>query len=84
MWHVPAVRSPQACGLQQQGTVFSQVVCNSSGALFFGCSSRSQADFKSTAVTRDLLAPIPFREVFAILALFLPQLPFAEGARVDN
>ena len=37
-----------------------------------------------TAVTRDLLAPIPFREVFAILALFLPQLPFAEGARVDN
>ena len=37
-----------------------------------------------TAVTRDLLAPIPFREVFVILALFLPQLPFAEGARVDN
>ena len=37
-----------------------------------------------TAVTRDLLASIPLREVFVILALFLPQLPFAEGARVDN
>ena len=37
-----------------------------------------------TAVTRDLLAPIPFREVFVILALFLPQLPFAEGAGVEN
>ena len=35
-----------------------------------------------TAVARDLLRPIPFREVFAILALFLPQLPFAEGAQL--
>ena len=35
-----------------------------------------------TAVARDLLRPIPFREVFVILALFLPQLPFAEGAQV--
>ena len=37
-----------------------------------------------TAVTRDLLQPIPFREVFVILALFLPQLPFAEGAQLAN
>ena len=37
-----------------------------------------------TAVTRDLLRPIPFREVFVVLALFLPQLPFAEGAQVDS
>ena len=36
-----------------------------------------------TAITRDLLRrPIPFREVFVILALFLPQLPFAEGAQL--
>ena len=35
-----------------------------------------------TAVARDLLRPIPFREVFVILALFLPQLPYAEGAQV--
>ena len=27
-----------------------------------------------TEMARDLLAPIPFREVFVILALFLPQL----------
>ena len=37
-----------------------------------------------TEVTRALLAPIPFREVFVLLALFLPQLPFAEGARLDG
>ena len=37
-----------------------------------------------TDVTRALLAPIPFREVFVILALFLPQLTFAEGARLDS
>ena len=30
------------------------------------------------------MQPIPFREVFVILALFLPQLPFAEGAQVAN
>ena len=35
-----------------------------------------------TAVARDLLHPIPFREVFVILALFLPQLPFAEGQKL--
>ena len=29
-------------------------------------------------------SPIPFREVFVILALFLPQLPFAEGAGVGQ
>ena len=28
----------------------------------------------------DLLAPIPFREVFVMLALFLPQLAFVEEA----
>ena len=32
-------------------------------------------------MTRALLAPIPFREVFVILALFLPQLTFVEGAK---
>ena len=37
-----------------------------------------------TGVTRALLAPIAFREAFVILALFLPQLPFAEGAKLDG
>ena len=36
-----------------------------------------------TEVTRDLFKPIPFREVFVILALFLPQLTFPEGAKLD-
>ena len=31
-------------------------------------------------MARGLLAPIPFREVFVILALFLPQLTFVDGA----
>ena len=31
-------------------------------------------------MARDLLAPIPFREVFVILALFLPQLSFVDEA----
>ena len=34
-----------------------------------------------TEMIRALLAPVPFREVFVILALFLPQLTFAEGAK---
>ena len=33
-----------------------------------------------TEMARDLLAPIPFREVFVIPALFLPQLTFVEEA----
>ena len=33
-----------------------------------------------TDMARNLLAPIPFREVFVILALFLPQLTFIDGA----
>ena len=33
-----------------------------------------------TKMARDLLAPIPFREVFVILALFLPQLSFVDDA----
>ena len=33
-----------------------------------------------TEMARDLLAPIPFREVFVILALFLPQLTFVDEA----
>ena len=33
-----------------------------------------------TNMARDLLAPIPFREVFVILALFLPQLSFVDEA----
>ena len=37
-----------------------------------------------TEVTRALFEPIPFREVFVILALFLPQLTFAEGAKLDG
>ena len=37
-----------------------------------------------TDVTRALFKPIPFREVFVILALFLPQLTFAEGAKLDG
>ena len=36
-----------------------------------------------TEVTRDLFKPIPFREVFVILALFLLQLTFAEGAKLE-
>ena len=35
-----------------------------------------------TEMARNLLAPIPFREVFVILALFLPQLTFTEGIRL--
>ena len=31
-----------------------------------------------TEMARDLLAPIPFRDVFVILALFLPQLTFVD------
>ena len=31
-------------------------------------------------MARDLLAQIPFREVFVILALFLPQLTFVDEA----
>ena len=31
-----------------------------------------------------MLAPIPFREVFVILALFLPQLTFLEGTRTQQ
>ena len=31
-------------------------------------------------MARDLLAPILFREVFVILALFLPQLTFVDEA----
>ena len=34
-----------------------------------------------TDMAKNLLAPIPFREVFVILALFLPQLTFLDGAR---
>ena len=37
-----------------------------------------------TEVTRALFKPIPFREVFVILALFLPQLTFADGAKLDG
>ena len=37
-----------------------------------------------TEVTRALFAPIPFREVFVILALFLPQLTFADGAKLEG
>ena len=37
-----------------------------------------------TEVTRALFKPIPFREVFVILALFLPQLTFAEGAKLGG
>ena len=37
-----------------------------------------------TEVTRALFKPIPFRQVFVILALFLPQLTFAEGAKLDG
>ena len=33
-----------------------------------------------TEMARDRLAPIPFREVFVILALFLPQLSFVQEA----
>ena len=37
-----------------------------------------------TEMARDTLAPIPFREVFVILALFLPQLSFSEGVRAQQ
>ena len=37
-----------------------------------------------TEMARDLLAPIPFREVFVILALFLPQLTFLDGASTQQ
>lgn len=35
-------------------------------------------------MARDTLAPIPFREVFVILALFLPQLTFLEGFQAQQ
>ena len=35
-------------------------------------------------MARNLLAPIPFREVFVILALFLPQLSFLDGASTQR
>ena len=38
----------------------------------------------SDQVTRALFKPIPFREVFVILALFLPQLTFVEGAELED
>ena len=38
------------------------------------------AQWLTEMAPRDLLAPIPFREVFVILALFLPQLTFVEEA----
>ena len=34
-----------------------------------------------TAVTRDHIAAHPLWEFFVVLALFLPQLPFTEGAQ---
>ena len=37
-----------------------------------------------TDMARNLLAPIPFREVFVILALFLPQLTFLDGASTQK
>ena len=37
-----------------------------------------------TDMAKNLLAPIPFREVFVILALFLPQLPFLDGASAQK
>ena len=37
-----------------------------------------------TEMAKDMLAPIPFREVFVILALFLPQLTFLEGTRAQQ
>ena len=37
-----------------------------------------------TEMARDTLAPIPFREAFVILALFLPQLTFLEGTRAQQ
>ena len=37
-----------------------------------------------TEMARDMLAPIPFREVFVILALFLPQLTFLEGIKAQQ
>ena len=35
-------------------------------------------------MARGMLAPIPFREVFVILALFLPQLTFFEGIQAQQ
>ena len=37
-----------------------------------------------TDMAKSLLAPIPFREVFVILALFLPQLTFVDGASTQK
>ena len=36
------------------------------------------------SLIESLFKPIPFREVFVILALFLPQLTFAEGAKLEG
>ena len=49
-----------------------------------GKDNQSECALWLTEMAKNLLAPIPFREVFVILALFLPQLTFLDGARAQQ
>ena len=75
----------------RRGTVeaVGQVSIEEAQALLFrnfrvGGARQSDCADWLTAVTRDLLRPSPSVRFFVILALFLPQLLFGEGVRVDS
>ena len=66
-------------GISSMSQAQALLLCN----FRVGSSEPNACEQWLTEVTRDLFKPIPFREVFVILALFLPQLTFAEGAKLD-
>ena len=66
-------------GISSMAQAQALLLCN----FRVGSSKPNTCEQWLTEVTRDLFKPIPFREVFVILALFLPQLTFAEGAKLD-
>ena len=66
-------------GISSMSRAQALLLCN----FRVGSSEPNACEHWLTEVTRDLFKPIPFREVFVILALFLPQLTFAEGAKLD-
>ena len=66
-------------GISSMAQAQALLLCN----FRVGSSEPNACEQWLTEVTRDLFKPIPFREVFVILALFLPQLTFAEGAKLD-
>ena len=66
-------------GISSMSQAQALLLCN----FRVGSSEPNACEQWLTEVTRALFKPIPFREVFVILALFLPQLTFAEGAKLD-